>query len=160
MTEVIYILKLEGGKYYVGKTMNVAKRFQEHRNGEGSAWTNIHRPISVIETRPLRNPNDETEVTKELMQIYGTNNVRGGAFSMPTNLMEVRNTDQLEYRASIDACFKCGQRGHFAKDCGKPQNKRPPAIGYNQNSGYKPTKKTICYRCGRPGHYAPDCMYE
>ena len=35
----IYILKLEGGNYYVGKTDNPTKRYQEHVEGKGSAWT-------------------------------------------------------------------------------------------------------------------------
>jgi predicted GIY-YIG superfamily endonuclease len=33
MTVSIYILRLESGKYYVGKTDDVPKRYQEHLNG-------------------------------------------------------------------------------------------------------------------------------
>jgi predicted GIY-YIG superfamily endonuclease len=35
----IYILKLREGKYYIGKTKNVEKRFNEHIAGNGSGWT-------------------------------------------------------------------------------------------------------------------------
>ena len=45
----IYILRLEGGKYYVGKSDNPTKRYQEHLNGSGSAWTKKYPPISVLE---------------------------------------------------------------------------------------------------------------
>ena len=35
----IYILKLEGARYYIGKSDNVIKRYEQHVNGYGSAWT-------------------------------------------------------------------------------------------------------------------------
>ena len=39
MTTNIYILKLQFGRYYVGKSDNVQKRYNEHCVGYGSAWT-------------------------------------------------------------------------------------------------------------------------
>jgi predicted GIY-YIG superfamily endonuclease len=48
----IYILKLEGGKYYVGKTNNVDQRLQQHFDGTfGSAWTRLHRPIALFDEK-------------------------------------------------------------------------------------------------------------
>jgi predicted GIY-YIG superfamily endonuclease len=38
ITTNIYILKLQGGKYYVGKTNNIERRKQEHINGTASTW--------------------------------------------------------------------------------------------------------------------------
>jgi predicted GIY-YIG superfamily endonuclease len=37
--ETVYVLQLEDGKYYVGKTADLPKRFKEHREGNGAAWT-------------------------------------------------------------------------------------------------------------------------
>ena len=50
MTTNIYILKLNNDNYYVGKTKNVNKRFQEHLSGNGSSWTQMHKPIEIIKS--------------------------------------------------------------------------------------------------------------
>ena len=41
----IYILQLEKGKFYVGKTINPSFRLDSHFNSNGSAWTKIYKPI-------------------------------------------------------------------------------------------------------------------
>ena len=43
----IYILRCEGGRYYVGKSDNVMKRYQQHLSGSGSAWTRKYKPIAI-----------------------------------------------------------------------------------------------------------------
>ena len=48
MTTNIYILQLEQGKYYVGKASDVLKRYKDHQNGTGAAWTSLYKPISII----------------------------------------------------------------------------------------------------------------
>ena len=45
MGTTIYVLKLKGGKYYVGRTdKNAIVRFKEHQVGKGSAWTRKYKP--------------------------------------------------------------------------------------------------------------------
>ena len=39
----IYILRLEQGEYYVGKTANPDFRIESHFNSEGSAWTKLYK---------------------------------------------------------------------------------------------------------------------
>ena len=53
-TTNIYILRLQGGRYYVGKSDNVLDRYQQHYNGNGSAWTNKYKPL-IIEKIYIRN---------------------------------------------------------------------------------------------------------
>ena len=48
----IYILKLQAGKYYVGKTTNPSFRLDKHFNGDGSAWTKKYAPIKLLELIP------------------------------------------------------------------------------------------------------------
>ena len=44
----IYVLKLECGKYYIGRTnKKVIERFKEHKTGKGSAWTRKYKPIRI-----------------------------------------------------------------------------------------------------------------
>ena len=41
----VYVLRLEGGRYYIGKSDNVMNRYQQHLGGSGSAWTRKYRPV-------------------------------------------------------------------------------------------------------------------
>ena len=39
-TTNVYVLELAEGKYYIGSSKNVTKRYQQHVSGyKGSAWT-------------------------------------------------------------------------------------------------------------------------
>jgi len=48
MSTNIYILQLEGGNYYVGKSDNPAQRLDQHLKGKGASWTKIHRPVKLV----------------------------------------------------------------------------------------------------------------
>jgi len=76
----IYVLKLTSGKYYVGKTFNIDKRYEEHLSGKGSTWTKLYKPTSIIEVRKSTSGFDEDKVTKEYMAKYGIKNVRGASY--------------------------------------------------------------------------------
>ena len=44
---LIYILKLENSKYYIGKTTNIDSRLSAHMLGNGSEWTKLHKLIKI-----------------------------------------------------------------------------------------------------------------
>jgi len=113
----IYILRLEGGKYYVGKSEDVKNRYQQHMNGSGSSWTRKYRPISLEKTIENASPFDEYKITKEYMSKYGIDNVRGGSY-VEIELSEFQNAAlKIEIWAAKDLCTQCGRAGHFVKDC-------------------------------------------
>jgi predicted GIY-YIG superfamily endonuclease len=115
--ESLYILQLTSGKYYVGKTTDVIKRFDQHKNGSGSAWTKKYAPVKLVETRPITSPHDETNVTKDLMKKYGVENVRGGAYTSVDLPDGQEDVIRHELRSASDSCYKCGRKGHFANRC-------------------------------------------
>ena len=114
----VYVLQLENGKYYVGKTSkHICERYQEHLKGEGSAWTRKYRPVCVLEEYNGVTDFDEDKITKMYMSEYGIENVRGGAYCrmvMPNSLTK------LLYREIWHAqnrCLECGSRSHYVAKC-------------------------------------------
>lgn len=102
----LYVLKLEGGMFYVGITAykDVMHRYNQHASGKGAVWTRIHKPIEIIETRPLGMIPEsdavkvETEVTMDYMRRYSPHRVRGGVLCL-TNA--VRNAEQFNRHSVV-----------------------------------------------------------
>ena len=76
----IYVLRLEGDRYYIGKSDNVMNRYQQHLNGNGSAWTRKYKPVSLEKTIENVSSFEEDKITKEYMSTYGIDKVRGGSY--------------------------------------------------------------------------------
>ena len=113
----IYVLKLEENKYYIGKTNNPAFRLDSHFSLNGSQWTKKYRPIKLLKMIPNCDDYDEDKITKQFMDKYGIDNVRGGSF---TSITLNNNTKELlnkMNKGTNDKCFKCGKKGHFANSC-------------------------------------------
>ena len=117
MATNIYILKLEGGNYYVGKSDNPAQRFIQHINGEGATWTKKHRPLKLLNIIPNASGFDEDKHVKELMAKYGIDKVRGGTYVQDKLSAAQEEMLNKEIRGATDCCTKCGKTGHFVSNC-------------------------------------------
>jgi predicted GIY-YIG superfamily endonuclease len=160
-TTNIYVLSLEGGRYYVGKSQNIYSRYQEHLNGNGSSWTKKYRPVSLVKTLEGVSPFEEDKVTKEYMARYGVDKVRGGSY-VEVELSEIQKEAlKKEIWAAKDLCTNCGRGGHWAKDCRARTDVSGNRIEYEEPTRTQLQTKASsggsCYRCGRTGHYSPDC---
>lgn len=51
-TGFVYLLQLEGNRFYVGFTRDLTRRLQQHFAGEGSIATRQYRPVRVLLTAP------------------------------------------------------------------------------------------------------------
>lgn len=118
----IYVLRLTDGRYYVGKTHNVEKRYQEHCNGNGSAWTRRYAPLELIESYQSNTMFEEDRKTKQVMNERGIENVRGGTYvtmELDPNTVEFL---QKEIWTGQDKCGRCGCDSHHIVDCKAKRN--------------------------------------
>ena len=164
MSTTIYVLKLQGGRYYIGKSDNVMKRYQQHLEGNGSAWTRKYKPVSFEKAIENVSSFEEDKITKEYMSKYGIDKVRGGSYS------EIELSDfhiaalEMEMRGAHDLCTQCGRSGHFVANCYAKTDASGNRIEYAESSDeessdeeYSSDDDDVCYRCGNVGHYSSDC---
>ena len=163
----VYVLRLSEGKYYVGKTENVEKRFLEHKQGKGAAWTRRYHPIEILESVPNL-PFCENQKTLEYMARYGVENVRGAEYCQIEFSLEEREKISTALRGEKGLCYNCGGN-HYVSDCPKNKNSHlaKKSVELSESSAdeeYEESestsddgKKTFCARCGRNSHSIEEC---
>ena len=72
-----YVLELENGNYYVGRTMSLNVRLAYHWMGEGARWTKLYKPVRLLHVFV---GDKEREKTLMMMRIHGWQNVRGSSW--------------------------------------------------------------------------------
>ena len=127
------MLKLERGKWYVGRSTDPMNRFLAHFDAGGSAWTRKYAVVQVHEVRPMTSLLEEDHVTEEYMAEFGVENVRGGSYcqlELPAAVVDVLQRKLLH---ADNLCVRCGAADHYVADC------------------------PVCARCGRDSHTAERC---
>lgn len=66
-------------------------------------------------------------------------------------VQKFKTTDNKGYNMRTgSSCFKCGEEGHWARDCSAPSHNATNAVRGK-------TSSDTCYKCGGSGHWAKDC---
>jgi hypothetical protein len=113
----IYILKLEEGKYYVGRTNRLVDRIEAHVMGRGSEWTKKYKVKKLIRSYETNDMYDEEKETRRCMSRYGIRNVRGGSYArIEIGEVEIKRL-RREIRGSEGRCYYCGKKGHYWNGC-------------------------------------------
>jgi predicted GIY-YIG superfamily endonuclease len=150
----IYLLKLEQGKYYVGRSENPKRRYEEHINGQcGSRWTEIYKPIKMKILKQQANNFDEDRYTKEIMMKHGIDNVRGGTYCMFHLPKPIKDMIYKEIKNATDRCFNCGAVGHYVADC----TKKKKDLYTQPKIAQKPLRTNKCSCCHKSGHNIRSC---
>lgn len=115
----VYVLELEGNKYYVGQSDKSNFSLSDFVND--IPWTLKYAPKRVITIFTNNDEvGDEVGVNKhvlKLMNEHGIHNVRGGRYSNLILTSEDRdNIFKLIYD-STGKCYICGESGHKSYKC-------------------------------------------
>ncbi|SNW62423.1 GIY-YIG nuclease with Zinc finger domain [Orpheovirus IHUMI-LCC2] len=157
--ESLYILELEYGRIYVGKTRRLYDRILEHFTYNGSIWTKLYRPIKILEIIEDPDDFDEDKYTKIYMRKYGIDKVRGGSYVTQTLPYYQIQSLEKELYTSSDKCFQCGKQGHYIKDCPQKIEKSEGWVSsaFSWLSSIFIQRGKLCERCGRNSHASVNC---
>ena len=114
--EYIYVLKLTSDKYYIGRSNSIYKRLLDHINNKGAAWTKKYKFKSILSIEKMINNKHENNKTKELINIYGIQNVRGGCYCTIKSIT-MDDFNKLEQSSIENKCYNCGTIGHYINKC-------------------------------------------
>ena len=139
----LYVLKLRGGKWYVGYTdRSSMDRITEHIEKKGAKWTKAYPPLKKGYlhnfTTPGKTREDEDKRTLYLMKQHGIENVRGGSWCM----VKMRKKTVRELEALISKP--------------KPKSSAKKTIKKKVQKS-KPKKVQVCGRWGRDSHNRAGC---
>ncbi len=120
----VYVLALEGGRYYVGSSLDIDARVARHRAGAGAAFTRAH---AVVAEEPPRTSLEgdaeswERAETLERMRAHGVEAVRGWMWTTVRLTGPQRRSIREQLRERFGACRRCGERGHYVQACSRPR---------------------------------------
>lgn len=153
-TTNIYILKLEGNRYYIGYTSDPKKRINEHLNGNGCSFTKKYKPIAVEKIKYNDDPNKVDKYVIKYMKKFGINNVRGGTYKDEKFSDELK----LKLKKELENDPKMIIEVKNMMSTIKPKTNKPIKIKINKT--VTKIHKGTCYICGKDGHYQEDCNYS
>jgi predicted GIY-YIG superfamily endonuclease len=117
----VYILKLGGEKWYVGRVddgFSVEDRMALYRAGKGSKWVQRYGFVECTEVF-VGEEFSEVTTTLRLMKKYGIDNVRGGPWNAASHYGDNFIAQQIKriLESVYNSCHLCGVDGHYSYFC-------------------------------------------
>ena len=128
----VYVLRLEGGRYYVGSSSDIALRVAAHRAGTGAAFTRRYGVVEEVEPRTERTPDVESWERAETlarMREHGFESVRGWLYTTVRRSASQRAGIREQTRERFGQCRRCGESGHYIASCAlRRDGRRDPCV--------------------------------
>ena len=151
----LFVLELQGGRFFVGKTTSLDYTINQHKKGKASKWTRRFQLIQVLECKEYFSWENIYEIemrqTVQLMWSMGLNCVRGGKFQESRYYYTVKDYELIfkEYQKYLpfsEITLKSEIDNELSKACEDIQAKMQ-------------TYKDGCFRCRTVGHWGSECMF-
>ena len=136
-----YVISSKEGQLYVGVSNDIEARVLQHIEGKGAEWTKDWKQVELVDIFDLVDGHTENNKTLDYMAKYGINNIRGGNYTSVVLSASDRYQITKHIRGAGNLCYKCGEKGHFAKECKfvAEYKHHPPPVG--KDGGGEPAKK-------------------
>ena len=124
----VYVLRLSGGRFYVGSSHDIDARIASHRAGTGSAFTRAFGVES--EEPPATRAMDDYESWERAETLWrarthGFDFVRGWMWTT----LRLTHAHRAEFKRQLaerfSACRSCGSLDHFIEQCDRRLDHRP-----------------------------------
>ena len=141
---IVYALRCEHDKFYIGKSYNLITRLNNHIINKDTRWTTIHQPYALDNLIEIKNGIPgmlamENALTLEYMTKYGVDNVRGDIYCNVNLDYHLHRIANMHIRSIKNECYQCGSREHYVNSC----------LQRKQNSK--------CFNCHQFGHWEKEC---
>jgi hypothetical protein len=161
----IYVLSLQYGNYYLGKTLNPEFSFEcidlELKN---CAWIRKYAPLCISDFFETSKEEMNLKVLDyhvlKYMNLYGILHVRGGSFSG----VVFENHQILYLKKHVNRfgngvfCVICGSHSHLDEDCSRELCLSDSDVLCDAEYNMIEKLKSNCSRCGRFGHENSHCI--
>ena len=131
----VYVLRLSGGRFYVGSSRDIDARIASHRAGLGSAFTRAFG-VESEETPATRAMDDyeswERAETLWRARTHGFDFVRGWMWTT----LRLTHAHRAEFKRQLaerfSACRSCGSLDHFIEQCDQRTDQRREAVVFRR----------------------------
>jgi len=66
MPYYVYILLCKDGSYYTGHAVDVKRRIEQHRKGQGARYTRMHKPEKIVYVQEFESRREAMEREREI----------------------------------------------------------------------------------------------
>ena len=156
---VVYVLELEDGCYYIGRSKHLQSRLKKHKNGNSVYFVGRHKMLRLEKVFAYENEEcdlfDEEAVFFKYCKMYGIDKCRGGRLSgILLNGQDTKTVEDM-LKNSSDNCFLCQSPSHWWKSCPLIQCNNPYCKQFGHIESQCPL--TTCRKCGGKSHWASAC---